>query len=93
MPLKAKRQACPPKYNANPKRCSLHDNDRFGRMEVNISANEFGKIGFERCASIPASNDLSLSELVAFAVTATSIGRTSFPYLCRKILVASYPYC
>ena|SRR5579859_1171422 len=65
----------------------------FGRMEVKTSANPFGRIGFERCASIPASNDRSLSELVAFAVTATKIGRMSFAYLCRKILVASYPYC
>jgi hypothetical protein len=97
MPLEnliAKRQTCPIflKYNAKSKRCPPHENDRFGRMEVNMSAKELGKIGFERCASIPASNDLSLSELVAFAVTATSIGRISFPYLCRRIRVASYPY-
>lgn len=65
----------------------------FGRMEVKTSASPFGRIGFERCASIPASNDRSLSELVAFAVTATKIGRMSFAYLCRNILVASYPYC
>ena len=63
----------------------------FGRMEVNTSANALGRMGFDRCASIPASIDRSLSELVAFAVTATNIGRTSFPYLCRSILVASYP--
>jgi len=63
-----------------------------GFTEPKISANKPGKMGFEIWASIPASNVLSLSELVAFAVNAMSAGLTLSPYRCLRILVASYPY-